>query len=75
MGIFLSSFTRFYFLILNINCLMQVRALFSAKDTALDLSEYTAGVVCGDLLAEYLVILDYGSRKLALVDIHEVMET
>jgi hypothetical protein len=52
----------------------QVRALFSAKDTALDLSEYTAGVVCGDLLAEYLVILDYGSRKLALVDIHEVME-
>ncbi|CAM6063362.1 unnamed protein product [Sphagnum tenellum] len=53
----------------------QVRALFSAKDTALDLSEYTAGVVCGDLLAEYLVILDYGSRKLALVDIHEVMET
>jgi hypothetical protein len=53
---------------------MQVRALFSAKDTALDLSEYTAGVVCGDLLAEYLVILDYGSRKLALVDIHEVME-
>ncbi|BBN03166.1 hypothetical protein MPTK1_2g21310 [Marchantia polymorpha subsp. ruderalis] len=47
----------------------RVKALFPAKGTcgSLDFSEYTAGVLCGDLLTNLLVVLDYGNRRFALI--------
>ncbi|KAL2644728.1 hypothetical protein R1flu_012315 [Riccia fluitans] len=47
----------------------KVKALFPAEGGcgSLDFSEYTAGVICGDLLRNLLVVLDYGKRRFALV--------
>lgn len=46
----------------------QVKALhFSNDEGALDISIYTAGVLCGELIVRHLVIFDYPNHRFALV--------
>ncbi|CAM6104307.1 unnamed protein product [Calypogeia fissa] len=48
----------------------KVKALFPTVGScgSLDFSEYTAGVLCGDLLENLILVLDYGQRRFAFVD-------
>ena len=46
----------------------RVRTLhFSADEQALDISIYTSGVLCGELILKHVAIFDYQSRRFALV--------
>jgi len=44
----------------------RIRCLFSAAD-GLDLSLYTAGIICADLMARCTVFVDYARRRVAFV--------
>ena len=44
----------------------RIRCLFSASD-GLDLSLYTAGIICADLMARCTVFVDYARRRVAFV--------
>ncbi|KAJ7551505.1 hypothetical protein O6H91_06G018100 [Diphasiastrum complanatum] len=51
----------------------KVNALLFPKNTGtLEFSKYTAGILAGQLLASFLVIIDYRQRKLALIGVDPI---